>query len=295
MCLDYPSSKIEILCVDGFSTDASRKILASYPVYLIDNPQREVVSGRNRGVEAAKGDLIAFSDADCIFDSSWLRHADSYFDDPEIAGVTGPIELPLDQNTIGKGINLLFQIATSIAGGGHSAKVPVIRPANHLPTCNAIFRASHLKKIMPIPEHLIAGEDIAMSHKLKLLGYKLLSIPDIKVQHYRRSTLRGFTRQMYRYAIARRQVSRIWTELQYPMHFLTPCIVFLALLLLGVSFFVNTTIGSIIIISFWLLTGIIGVIYTMKLGSVFWQPLIVITFLMSWTLGYIREILWQKQ
>jgi len=295
MQLDYPKNRLEILCVDGRSTDGSREIAAAYPVRVIDNPQRGVVSGRNRGWEAARGELIAFSDADCTFDSAWLRHAVRYFADEAVAGVTGPIELPLDQNTLGRCINLLFRLAAAFAEGGHDNEVSIVRSAKHLPTCNAVFRADLLRKAMPLPEHLVTGEDVAMSHQLSPLGYKLLSVPDVRVQHYKRSTLAGFARQMHWYAIARRQLSHVWPELEHPLHRLVPFLLFGGLFLIGASLWWNVTITLLVGGFGWLLVGGLGIGYTRRLGAFFWQPLVVLTFLVSWTLGFVQESLLPKR
>jgi len=293
--LDYPSDRLEIISVDGRSIDASREIAMDYPIRLIDNPKRRVVSGRNIGFEAARGELIAFSDADCTFDPSWIRNAVHYFDDTGVAGITGPIELPLDQNIVGKCIDMIFHLAVSFAGGVHETSVNSIRQVNHLPGCNAIFRSSGLKEVMPISEYFLEGEDVAMGHQLRLLGYQLLSVPDVKVQHYRRSTLRSFARQMYAYAIGRRRLSRVWTELLHPLHYIVTWILFIGLLCFGISLWINVVSGLFIIILYWVLVGSIGVIHNRKLAALFWQPLIVMVFLESWTLGFIRESLWPKR
>ena len=287
--LDYPMERLEILCVDGRSTDTSREIAAAYPVRLLDNPQRGVVSGRNRGWEAARGELIAFSDADCTFDASWIRAAVRYFTDATVAGVTGPIELPVGGNTLGTCINLLFRLAATFAGGGHENEVPIVRPAKHLPTCNAIFRASLLRKVMPIPEHFVTGEDVAMSHQLQLWGYQLLSVPDVRVQHGKRSTLIGFAKQMHWYARARRQLSRAWPALGGTLHRLVPWMLVGGLLLIGVGLWLNLGMTLLIGGVGWLLVAFIGVVCTGRLAAFFWQPLVVLTFLVSWTLGYVQE------
>lgn len=295
MGLDYPKDCLEIWCVDGRSTDASREIAAAYPVRVIDNPQRGVVSGRNRGFFAARGELIAFSDADCTFDASWIRNAVGYFEDSTVAGVTGPIELPLDQNTLGRCINLLFRLAAAFASGGHENEVPAVQPAKHIPTCNAIYRAALLQKVMPIPEHFVTGEDVAMSHQLQRLGYQLLSVPDVRVQHYKRSTLMGFARQMRWYAIARRQLARTWPELGRPLHRFMPWMLLGGLTLIGAGLWINPAIPLLMGVLGWLLVGSLGVGYTRRLEAFLWQPLVVLTFLWSWTLGVVQESLFPKQ
>jgi GT2 family glycosyltransferase len=295
MALSYPADRLEILCVDGCSTDDSREVAEAYRVRVIDNPARGVVSGRNLGFAAAQGELIAFSDADCTFDTGWIRNAVRYFTDETVAGVTGPIALPLDQNTLGRCINGLFRLAATFAAGGHENEVEVCQPAKHLPTCNAVFRTAALQNVMPIPEHLIAGEDVAMSHQLQLLGYQLLSVPDVRVQHYKRSTLRGFAKQMRWYAVARGQLSRIWPELQHPLHRHVPKILLGMLLLIGAMLWVKPVVGLLVIGLGGLFLGFLGGVYTRRSGAFFWQPLVILTFLVTWTVGCIEESFWSRR
>lgn len=65
---DYPKDDLEILLVDGMSTDRTREIVASYSkeypfIVLLDNPDKIVPCALNRGVKVAKGDIIMRLDA----------------------------------------------------------------------------------------------------------------------------------------------------------------------------------------------------------------------------------------
>lgn len=65
---DYPKDDLEILLVDGMSTDRTRDIIdeyvSKYPfIRLIDNPDKFVSYAMNRGIEAAKGDILMRVDA----------------------------------------------------------------------------------------------------------------------------------------------------------------------------------------------------------------------------------------
>jgi len=81
----------EVLIVDNGSTDETAKICKSF---LSKNTQkyRYVYEGKkgksnalNRGIREAKGDILAFTDDDCIVDSSWFKAImDEYNSDPEL-------------------------------------------------------------------------------------------------------------------------------------------------------------------------------------------------------------------
>lgn len=70
---NYGSQNYEILVVDNNSTDTTAEIAQSVPgvkyLHIADGPVGAV---RNRGVREAKGDFIAFIDADCIAPENWL-------------------------------------------------------------------------------------------------------------------------------------------------------------------------------------------------------------------------------
>ncbi len=77
-CLDallaqsYPTALTEILVVDNGSTDNTRAVVQRYPVRYVMEPTRGAPSARNRGIADATGDLIAFTDADCVPARTWL-------------------------------------------------------------------------------------------------------------------------------------------------------------------------------------------------------------------------------
>ena len=67
---DYPLDAMEVLFVDGRSTDRTREIIKQYMeqydfIKLLDNPERIVPYALNRGLEAAKGEVIMRLDGHC--------------------------------------------------------------------------------------------------------------------------------------------------------------------------------------------------------------------------------------
>lgn len=87
--LEYPKDRLGVTDVDGFSTDDSREIAQTYPVTVAMNPKQTEPAGRKLGLGLSRGYVIAFTDADCIVDRSWLRNALKYFPDEKMAGVGG--------------------------------------------------------------------------------------------------------------------------------------------------------------------------------------------------------------
>jgi glycosyltransferase involved in cell wall biosynthesis len=71
---NYPSQDFEIIMIDNNSTDLSRSIVRKYPsITLLSEKKQGSYAARNLGIRRAEGEILAFTDADCIPDANWLK------------------------------------------------------------------------------------------------------------------------------------------------------------------------------------------------------------------------------
>jgi len=89
LALDYPS--YEIIIVDNGSTDKSRDVVSKYPVKLVIETEKGPYYARNDGISIADGEIIAFTDSDCVVDRNWLKNLMRNYMHEEIGGVGGQI------------------------------------------------------------------------------------------------------------------------------------------------------------------------------------------------------------
>lgn len=84
LALDYPQDKLEIITVDNNSTDNTKEILLSYPIIYLLEKKKVSYAARNLGIRNAKGEIIAFTDSDCVVDAQWLSNIIPAFDNPRV-------------------------------------------------------------------------------------------------------------------------------------------------------------------------------------------------------------------
>jgi cellulose synthase/poly-beta-1,6-N-acetylglucosamine synthase-like glycosyltransferase len=90
VALDYPHELYEIIIVDNNSRDDTVQKVQQYPVKLLHECKvQSSYAARNRGVRASQSDIIAFTDADCVVATTWLRHLLADYSDPRWGGFAG--------------------------------------------------------------------------------------------------------------------------------------------------------------------------------------------------------------
>ena len=81
----------EVLVVDNASTDATAEVARSRGVRVVAEPRLGVCRARQTGTEAARGELVASTDADSVVPRDWLRRLDARFSaEPDLVAVAGP-------------------------------------------------------------------------------------------------------------------------------------------------------------------------------------------------------------
>src|SRR4029079_12716421 len=96
--LDYPD--YEVIVVDDGSTDRTAEIAAEFDVRLIRTDNEGLSAARNTGIEAATGEIVAFTDDDAWPDRDWLRYLAHGFACGDHVGIGGPNLVPDDAGLV---------------------------------------------------------------------------------------------------------------------------------------------------------------------------------------------------
>jgi GT2 family glycosyltransferase len=205
--------EFEVIIADGMSADGSYEILKNlqkqYKFTLIKNEKINAAAGRNLGIKKAKGKYVAFIDADAIPSKDWLSQIKKVFSEEkeEIVGAGGPDKLPEDSTEKAKIIGYIM--TSPIARGGkinpstqHSL-MDEERFAEHIPTCNLCLKKQVFEDVGLFDEKFVKGQDLELNYRITKAGFKLLYSPKIQVVHYRKSHIRSFVKQIYKWAKAK--------------------------------------------------------------------------------------------
>ncbi|MBN2119589.1 MAG: glycosyltransferase [Candidatus Omnitrophica bacterium] len=95
---DYPKTRYEVIVVDNNSVDNSERIINSYPVQFIKCVEKGSYVARNMGARNAKGEILAFTDSDCVASKDWLKVIASSFSQNNLVAVQGPGNITLQKN-----------------------------------------------------------------------------------------------------------------------------------------------------------------------------------------------------
>jgi uncharacterized membrane protein/glycosyltransferase involved in cell wall biosynthesis len=215
------AGKLEIIVIDDGSTDDTYKIAKSFRGIKVIKNKRNLgtASSRNKGIKAAKGEIIAFTDDDCRPRPTWIKELYAGYTNDKILGVGGeaisndkssltlrylhynnPLK-PLE-NKLLRSHGILYRFGLYLKDLAGMNKVPNRKRSVYtLFTANASFRKSALKKIGMFDERFgFGGVDFDLCMRLNsAYPESLWFAPKAKVDHQFNPSLRDTLRRSRAY------------------------------------------------------------------------------------------------
>jgi len=193
----YHSNLYEVIVVDDGSTDGTEEALGPLLLSRIKYFRQEnkgPASARNEGIAYARGEIIAFTDDDCIVPPNWIKVLmDGFLRYSDVVGVGGYMEA--DEETIATSVyarlesyitHQVYKLGDKEIYGEH---VPIA-------TNNAAYKKQTLKELGGFDESFRypAGEDADLNLRIASHGYKTLFVP-VKVTHFQEYSFKRLQRQ----------------------------------------------------------------------------------------------------
>ena len=211
--LDVHGLDLELLVIDNApSTSATEELVRRHPeVRYVREPRPGLDWARNRAIEEARGDVVAFTDDDVVVDPGWARAlAEVFASDPDVMVVTGlvaPAELETqaqvlfeDHGGFGRGLaRRAFRV--DVAAGERAA--PQHGGAGRFGTgANMAFRRSLFDEVgrfdpaMDVGTPTNGAGDLEMFFRALKAGHTLVYEPAALVWHRHRRDYDQLRRQI---------------------------------------------------------------------------------------------------
>jgi hypothetical protein len=111
LALDYPRDRLEVIVsVDGASDRTAGLARAAGADLVIENPRGGKVRAQDAGVRRAAGEILAFSDANALWEPSALRRLVAAFEDPAVAYACGQVRFVNDEGTNQEGLYWRYEM-----------------------------------------------------------------------------------------------------------------------------------------------------------------------------------------
>ena len=196
--LDYDQAKVEVIVVDGNSKDKTREIVKKYPVKLVIENKKGINLARNMGIKNSNGEIIAFTDSDCIVPPNWITKIVENFKDPKVSCVGGSA-IALDNDFISQyADNSIVRLMPVFK---KREELKQVKPFfGHPAGCNMAFRRTAVEEVGFFDEQIQYGfDEVEFADRICRAGYKMVLDPEVSVWHKHRSTFKEFLKQNFQY------------------------------------------------------------------------------------------------
>lgn len=209
----YPRERVEYLLVDNNSRDRTSDILQAAAQeamsegmtfkHLSETQIQSSYAARNKGIRAAKGEILAFTDADCHPTHEWLQALVQPFTEPTVGIVAGEVTaLP------GKTLLERYADLQNTLSQKYTLAHP-FRPYGQ--TANVALRRETLKQAGLFRPYMTTGGDADLCWRIQQQGvWQIRFAEQAIVQHRHRTTLEDLQKQWRRYGCSNRYLHELY-------------------------------------------------------------------------------------
>ena len=209
--LEHPRERYEVIVVD----DGGSLVPATYvdafserlDLMMLSQRRSGPAAARNAGAAKARGQLLAFTDDDCLPDRPWLAQLVAAFEENPQTGVGGHTVNSLTDNPYAAASQLVIDVGY----GHHNVRGG---DARFLTTNNLAVPAAGFRDVGGFDVRFRTSEDRDFCARWVAHGLRLAYVPDAIVRHAHRLTFGGFIRQNFAYGrgayLFHREQARRW-------------------------------------------------------------------------------------
>lgn len=221
--LDFPDFEILVLPDENCQRDKQAQDKAA--LNFIPTGPVSPAKKRDKALEFAKGEILAFIDDDAYPTIDWLKNALGNFKDEAVAAVGGPAVTPAQDSLKQKASGLIFSSFLVSADFVYRYLPKHRREVDDYPSCNFLVRKSIMQALGGFDTNFWPGEDTKFCLDItKRLEKKIIYDPRVIVYHHRRPLFMPHLRQIINYALHRGYFSKKYPETSLKLVYFLPSI-----------------------------------------------------------------------
>jgi glycosyltransferase involved in cell wall biosynthesis len=187
--------EVEVVVVDDGSTDDTAEVAESAGARVIRQANSGPASARNRGWKSATGQVICFTDSDCVPTAGWLEDLLDGFINRQVGAVAGS-----------------YEIANTSSWLAHWVHQEIMERHKRMPPFVRAFGSYNVA----IPRYVLqatggfdpgyrqaSGEDNDLSYRIIKKGWRIAFRPQAKVAHFHPESLWQYLMEQYRHGFWR--------------------------------------------------------------------------------------------
>lgn len=201
----------EVVIADGMSSDDTVSIARTQGFQVVTNPLRHAAGGRNAGLTVVSGDIVAFTDCDCVPAPDWIgRIRQRFQQEPNLVALGGRMSALPPMNEIERFAAHVFIDQIMRFPSECTRPVPSTNVHGAFITANVAYRRRALDELGGFTDWFSNhAEDIDLYWRaLARYSGKLLYDPNLVVEHSFPTTLRGLWRKHVQYGVASSKLSK---------------------------------------------------------------------------------------
>lgn len=209
---DYPKELLEILVIDGMSTDATRSIIAGFAdqfaeLRILENPNRVVPHALNHGIRMSTGDVIVRLDAHSEYPMNYISSL-LYWMQVLQADNVGGVWITEPANSGNRAVAIARALSHPFGIGNSSFRIGVNEPTEVDTVPFGCFRRKVFDEIGLFDEDLIRNQDDELNGRLTLNGGTIFLIPSIEIRYFARDSFPKLWRLYYQYGLFKPLVAK---------------------------------------------------------------------------------------
>ncbi|MDQ3728858.1 MAG: glycosyltransferase family 2 protein [Actinomycetota bacterium] len=227
---------VEVLIVDGRSTDATREIAGRLAredprVRLLDNPARRTPNALNIALAEAKGEYVVRMDAHTLYPRDYVARAVERLQAGGVEWVSGP-QVPVGEGPWSRRVALALDTPMGMGGAAFRNATSEIEVDTGF---TGVWLRETLVRHRGWDEAWPVNQDSELAARIRRSGGKIVCLPEMAARYVPRDSLRALARQYWRYGQYRAKTSGRHPQSMRRSHVLAPALALTAVAALAAS------------------------------------------------------------